>query len=288
MTRPTPSSTARSSSPSVLLLPWKPTRSIGKPARSATAQLAAGADVEGEPVLGQPARDGRAEERLAGVEDVVAGEGVAEGAGPGAEVVLVEDVRRRAVLADQLGQRHSPDARARRRPWRPSATRGARRARWGRPAHGASAGRPACSSAGRRRRAPSRRGGRWARPLTSAREPRRRGGAGRWRARSGSRRPASSRARWQVAGLLVAARQHPAGVVEAVVGAGELLEVARDPVRLAQLGGGLDHPRELGERAQQLALLLVGEQRRGATRPRRPGRPRCASGWRRARGRTAR
>ena len=57
-------------------------------------QLAAGADVEREPVLGQPARHGRAEERLAGVEDLVAGEGVAEGAGPGAEVVLVEDVGR--------------------------------------------------------------------------------------------------------------------------------------------------------------------------------------------------
>ena len=37
MIRPTPSSTARSSSATVLLLPWKPTRSIGKPARSATA-----------------------------------------------------------------------------------------------------------------------------------------------------------------------------------------------------------------------------------------------------------
>ena len=37
MTRPTPSSTARSSSPRVLLLPWKPTRPIGNPARSATA-----------------------------------------------------------------------------------------------------------------------------------------------------------------------------------------------------------------------------------------------------------
>ncbi len=36
MTRPTPSPTARSSSRTVLLLPWKPTRSIGKPARSAT------------------------------------------------------------------------------------------------------------------------------------------------------------------------------------------------------------------------------------------------------------
>ena len=37
MILPTPSSTARVSSATVLLLPWKPTRSIGKPARSATA-----------------------------------------------------------------------------------------------------------------------------------------------------------------------------------------------------------------------------------------------------------
>ena len=37
MIRPTPSSTARASSAGDLLFPWKPTRSIGKPARSATA-----------------------------------------------------------------------------------------------------------------------------------------------------------------------------------------------------------------------------------------------------------
>ena len=36
MIRPTPISTARSSSPRVLLLPWKPIRAAGKPARSAT------------------------------------------------------------------------------------------------------------------------------------------------------------------------------------------------------------------------------------------------------------
>ena len=37
MMRPTPSRTARSSSATDLLLPWNPTFSIGKPARSATA-----------------------------------------------------------------------------------------------------------------------------------------------------------------------------------------------------------------------------------------------------------
>ena len=178
---------------SVLLLPWKPTRSIGKPARSATSQLAARADVEREPLLGQPADDRRAEERLAGVVDVVVGEGVAEGTRPGAEVVLVQDVRRGAVLADQLGQRHSPDASTPsvlgavcdQRCATSSLGSSGSRSQWGRPA-------------GRRRRAPSRTGARWARTITSARERRRRAGAGRWRARSGSRRRAPGRARVQV------------------------------------------------------------------------------------------
>ena len=57
-------------------------------------QLAARADVQREPLLGQPARDGRAQEGLAGVVDVVGGEGVAEGAPPVSEVDLVEDVGR--------------------------------------------------------------------------------------------------------------------------------------------------------------------------------------------------
>ena len=73
-------------------------------------QLAAGADVEVEPLLRGPAGGGGAEERLAGVEDVVVGEGLAEGTGAGPEVGLVEDVRRRAVLRDQVGEAHSPDA----------------------------------------------------------------------------------------------------------------------------------------------------------------------------------
>ena len=93
------------SSATVLLLPWKPIRAGSKPARSGDGQLAAGADVEAEPLLGDPARDRRAQERLAGVVDVVAGERVAEGARPGPEVGLVEDVRRGAVLGDQVGQR---------------------------------------------------------------------------------------------------------------------------------------------------------------------------------------
>ena len=41
-------------------------------------ELAAGADVEAQALLGDPPRDGRAEERLAGVVDVVVGERLAE------------------------------------------------------------------------------------------------------------------------------------------------------------------------------------------------------------------
>ena len=94
---------------------------------------------------------------------------------------------------------------------------------------------------------------------------------------------------------LVALRQHPAllGVVPPVEDRGGVLEVAGHPVRLAQLGGAGDHPRELGQRPQQLALLLVGEQRR--VEPGREvaaatcrGRPRWPSSGRCGRGRTAR
>jgi hypothetical protein len=57
-------------------------------------QLAAGTHVEREPLLREPPGDGGAEEGLAGVVDLVVGEGVPEGSGPAAEVGLVEDVRR--------------------------------------------------------------------------------------------------------------------------------------------------------------------------------------------------
>ena len=74
-------------------------------------ELAAGAGVEAQPLLGDPAGDRVAEERLARVVDVGAAaevgegvvEGVAEGAGPGAEVGLVER-RRRACRAPRRGR----------------------------------------------------------------------------------------------------------------------------------------------------------------------------------------
>jgi hypothetical protein len=57
-------------------------------------QLAAGAHVEEQALLGDPAGDRRTEERLAGVVHVVAGERIPEHPGAGAEVRLVEHVRR--------------------------------------------------------------------------------------------------------------------------------------------------------------------------------------------------
>ena len=80
----------------------------GHAGRERGGQLAAGADVEVEPFLVQPAHDGAREERLAGVEDVGVG---AEGAAPGPaarpEVGLVEDVGGRAEL---LGEPLDVDA----------------------------------------------------------------------------------------------------------------------------------------------------------------------------------
>src|SRR3954464_2109201 len=61
---------------------------------------------------------------------------------------------------------------------------------------------------------------------------------------------------------LVAEREHAADVVEAVVGAGQLLEITRDAMRLTQLGCARDDARELAERSEQVALAFVGEQRR--------------------------
>ena len=57
-------------------------------------ELAAGAHVEPEPLLLDPACDGGAQERLAGVEDLAAAERVAVGPAPVAQVRLVEEERR--------------------------------------------------------------------------------------------------------------------------------------------------------------------------------------------------
>ena len=69
-------------------------------------QLAAGGDVDREPLLGEEPVGGGAGQRLAGEEDLEVGaaalEGLAVGAGPGAHVVLGVDVGGRAELGGEL------------------------------------------------------------------------------------------------------------------------------------------------------------------------------------------
>ena len=69
------------------------------------SELTAGADVEPQTLLDHPARGGDTEERLAGVVDVGVRERVTEGASPGAEVVLVDDVGGGAELSGEVGDR---------------------------------------------------------------------------------------------------------------------------------------------------------------------------------------
>ncbi len=77
-------------------------------------ELATTAGVHGQPVLGHPASDRRAQERLAGVVDVgVAAERpperIAIGHRPPAQVGLVQHVRRGAVLARDVADVHAAD-----------------------------------------------------------------------------------------------------------------------------------------------------------------------------------
>jgi hypothetical protein len=76
-----------------------------EPGRERQRQLVAAARVEVQAVVGDPARHLAAQEGLRGVVHVGVGERVGELGGPAAEVGLVEDEQRRAVLAGQLGDR---------------------------------------------------------------------------------------------------------------------------------------------------------------------------------------
>ena len=99
-----------SSSATLLLLPWNPRRAGSAPAARATASSPPDADVDGEALVGDPAHDLGAQERLAGVVDArlhavrldrraECGQGAA---GVLAHLVLVDDVQRRAELVAQL------------------------------------------------------------------------------------------------------------------------------------------------------------------------------------------
>ena len=214
-------------------------------------QLAARADVEVQPLLGQPAHDGRAEEGLAGVEDVVAANASLKARARARKSASSRTYAGEPCSRDQVGQRDSADAehavglggglRPEQLGTSSLGSLGSRSQAGPRRAPSACAQPDGCEVGTRHIRSgaetPSRR-----RPLAST-----------VRVATTS----ISRARLTGADRLVALRQHPAGVVEPVVDAGGVLEVAGDPVRLAQLGRGRDDARELGERPQQLALLLV-------------------------------
>ena len=64
----------------------------------------------------------------------------------------------------------------------------------------------------------------------------------------------------QVGGLLVALRQHPARVVEPVIVAGKVFQVAAHPVWFPQGSRRFQHPREFTDGAQQRTLFVVAEQ----------------------------
>ena len=242
-----------------LLLPCRAIRSAGKPARSATASSPPVQTSRPRPSSATQRATAGAEERLAGVEDVGARRTRrAKSRQRGAEVGLVEHEGRRAVLGGEVADVVPADGQHAVAVARSTAAARARVQRVDVAGRTQPAPAPRADVAVQRRRPRCARTRRYIRSGRARRRAGRRPFASTIRVASTSQ----SRARCRSVGLLVAARQDPAGVVEPVVGAGQLLEVAGDPVRLAQLGRRGDHPRELAERPEQVALALVGEQRR--------------------------
>ena len=107
--RPTPASSAVRSSSRLLLLPWSTRALAGTPAVEGDVQLAARGHVEQQALLVGEAGHGQAEERLGGVDDVAAAERGGGLPGPGAEVVLVVDEERRAVLGGEVEEVEAAD-----------------------------------------------------------------------------------------------------------------------------------------------------------------------------------
>ena len=107
---PTPTSTARTSSETSLLLPWKPILSAGHAGGECDLELAARAHVDVQSCLDHPTCDLDAEERLARVVHARLGPvgGGRAGEGPvrldraGAGVLLVEHQQRRAEFGAQI------------------------------------------------------------------------------------------------------------------------------------------------------------------------------------------
>ncbi len=101
--RPTPASSAAASSASDLLLPCRSIRSPGKPARTATASSPPVHTSRPSPSSLDPAGHRGAEERLGGVEDHRAAERLPVVAAAPAQVGLVQQEDRAAVLGHQVG-----------------------------------------------------------------------------------------------------------------------------------------------------------------------------------------
>ena len=106
----TPAVIAWRSSSTLLLLPCKTQPIGGHAGRQRDVQLAAGGDVEQQPLLvGEPGHR-PAQERLGGVHDTAAAERRDRLAAAGAQVRLVVDEQRRAELVGEVGERATADA----------------------------------------------------------------------------------------------------------------------------------------------------------------------------------
>ena len=276
-----PASSARPISASLLLLPCSPIRAGGHLRPQRHGELAAGAGVQAQALLDHPAGDLGAQERLARVVHVGAAAQVGEGgverrrevAGPGPEVRLVDHVGGGAVLGrdgDHVDVRDLEPAAAAAAPDRARPQRRDQLVDVG----GRAQPRRAEVALGVQRTGLVR-----AHYICSGADT-----PSRSRPRASTVRVASlthSRVRCRsVISSSALSRPHAALVVPLVVLAGELLEVAGDPVRLAQLGRLADHPRELAEGRQQHRLGLVVQQRRvepvlapHAVLGRQPGHP---------------
>ena len=113
--RPTPTSRARSSSASDLLLPWKISRAGSTPATRAVCSSPPDATSTSRPSSSTSCSNADGAPRLRGVGDLDAGEAGDVAAAAFAQVGLVDHPQRRAVVAGEVGDRDTADVQRRRR-----------------------------------------------------------------------------------------------------------------------------------------------------------------------------
>ena len=106
-TYPTPASTAATSSSIDLLLPWNAIRSRREARPQRDRELATAADVQAQPLVGDPAGDLRAQERLGGVVHRPRAERGGELRRTRPEVGLVDDEERCAVPLREVADVHA-------------------------------------------------------------------------------------------------------------------------------------------------------------------------------------